>query len=93
MTKDEVIAKFRATGLNDRPTLYQAKENMLKAEEKSKATAGLMIRMGIMFCIFIIPAIVGIPLMIFGFAKSGGHKANMALIEQVYQEYIAALPA
>jgi hypothetical protein len=93
MTKDDILAKFRATGLTDRPTLYQAKENMLREEEKKKAAAGLMIRMGIMFCIFIVPAIVGIPLAIFGFAKSGGHKANMAMIEQVYQEYIAALPA
>jgi hypothetical protein len=89
--KQQVIGALKATHSNDPDVLFARKEELLAETKRMKLLGIAPIIMGIVMTITIIGAIVGIPVMIFGFWVRGRLKSNIKVAEEAYTEYVNAV--
>lgn len=89
--KQQVIGALKATQSTDADVLFARKEELLAETKKMKLLGIVPIVMGAFMTITIIGAIVGIPVLIFGFWARGRINGNIRIADEAYTEYVNAV--
>jgi hypothetical protein len=91
LDKQQVLGALKATGSFDQDVLYARKEEMLAESKKMKMLGTFPIVMGVVMCLTIIGAPVGIPFLIFGFWVRKRIRTNTQTADSAYGEYLNSI--
>jgi hypothetical protein len=88
MTKPQILGVLKATGSTDRDVLFAAKEELLGQVRPLKIFGIWAYVTGGLCCLLILLAIIGVPLLFFGWWVRRRAKQNIELIEVTFAEYV-----
>ena len=88
LSHQQVIGALRSTGSNDPAVLFAKKEELLAETKRLKLLGIVPIGIGVIMTISLIGAIVGIPMIIFGFLVRKSLKHNLDVSEAAFAEYL-----
>jgi ABC-type Fe3+ transport system permease subunit len=91
--REQVIGALKATGSRDPDVLFAAKQALLEPVKPLKFIGIWAYVMGVILCILILTAILGIPLIFFGWWVRKRATQNINTIESAYTEYLNSLGA
>ena len=91
LEKQDVIGMLKATGSRDKDVLQVLKKSIRQFPGVAKIMGIVCIVTGILACIPIITAIIGIPLAVFGWWIRRRAIGNIETIDVAYAEYVAGL--
>jgi biopolymer transport protein ExbB/TolQ len=89
--RQQVTGALKATGSSDADILFARKEELLAESRKMKLLGILPIIVGVVMCITIIGAVVGIPAIVFGLFVRKRIRTNIANAEAAYADYLTAI--
>lgn len=91
MTSQQVLGTLKSTGSTDVDVLAAAKEEMIQPMKFLKFMGVWAYVTGGLACLLIIMAIIGVPLLIFGWWVRRRARANIETIETTYASYLQSL--
>lgn len=91
LERQEVLGLLKKSGARDKDILASEKIQVEKFAKFQKTAGTVMLVGGIVACIPIVTAILGIPLAIAGWFIRGRGVKNIAAVESAYAELSAAL--
>ena len=90
LDKQSVIGTLKSCGSRDPDVLYAQKQQLIAPAKQLKLLGWICLVIGAFFTITVVPAIAGIPAMIFGWWVLRFGKGNVATVESAYGEFLAA---
>ncbi len=91
LTHQQVIGSLRSTNSTDRDVLFARKEDMLAETYRMKLLTIVPLIIGGILTLSIFGAIVGIPMIIFGYLVRKTYKSNIAVAESAFAEYLQSI--
>lgn len=88
MNRQNVTGFFKAAGTNDPDVLYLKKQVLIRPNKNIMIGAWAFVILGLICCLTIIFAVIGIPLIIFAFWLMYFCKQNIKVVESVYSEFV-----
>lgn len=89
LERQQVLGALKATGSRDPDILFATKEGLLADTRKHKLLGIVPLIIGTIMTITIIGAIVGIPMLIFGFVVRSSLKRNIEVADSALAEFMA----
>lgn len=91
LDRQHVLGALRATGSSDPAILYAKKEELLSESRRMKLLGIVPYFVGGAMCLTLVGAIVGIPIIWFGYAVGKTIRANVAVADETLAEYQRSL--
>ncbi len=88
VTRQQVLGALKATGSKDPDVLFAAKQSLLEPVKPLKFIGLWAYVTGGLMTILILTAIIGIPLILFGWWTRRRGRTNIATIESAFGEYL-----
>lgn len=86
--KQQVLGALKACGSHDPDVLYARKEELLADSRKMKILGIFPIIIGVVMCLTIIGAVVGIPAILFGWWVRKRIRTNVETADTAYADYL-----
>lgn len=93
VTPQEVTGILKSTGSKDPDVLFAAKQSLLDTVKPLKLMGVWAYVTGVLSCLLIVLAFIGIPVLIFGWWVRKRAAENIATIESTYVEYLSSIGA
>ncbi len=91
VTRQQVLGALKATGSKDPDVLYAAKQELLEPVKPLKFIGLWAYVTGGLTTLLILTAIIGIPLLFFGWWTRRRARTNIETIESAFNEYMNSL--
>lgn len=93
LDKSTVVGYLKSTGSRDPDVLHTQKREIMSAAKFPKYAGVYVMVMGGLLTLLIIGAFIGIPMLILGWWMRRRGVANIAVVEEAYNEYVGAKAA
>ncbi len=91
LSHQQVIGALRSTGSTDPDVLFAKKEELLAETRRLKLLTIAPLVAGTILTVSIIGAIVGIPMLLFGFSVRKAYKHNLDITDAALAEYLQSV--
>jgi hypothetical protein len=90
LEKQSVVGTLKACGSRDPDVLFAQKQRLIAPAKHLKLLGYMCLAGGAFFTVTVILAIVGIPLMIFGWWLQYFGKGNIRTVDAAYEEFLVS---
>jgi Family of unknown function (DUF5362) len=90
-SKPQVIGALKATGSTDPDVLFAAKQDLLDQYKPLKTMSWILIICGVLICLTLIGAIIGVPMILLGWWLRRKCNRNIATVEAGFAEYLSSI--